>query len=108
VRRGLWFAAGASAGVYAAARARRFAEAFTADGVRDRWHGVRAGARVFAEEAAAGRAEKETELRDRLGLAPHGVPELGPSPLPRDSRVTALSGRPTGNLDHQHEQEGTH
>ncbi len=80
MRRGLWFAAGATAGVYAAARARRLAETFTADGLRDRWHGLRAGARVFATEAAAGRAERESELRDRLGLVPDGTPELPPQP----------------------------
>ncbi|MEZ5191145.1 MAG: DUF6167 family protein [Nocardioides sp.] len=39
MRRGLWFVAGAGAGVYATACARRVAEAFTADGLRDRWQG---------------------------------------------------------------------
>ena len=41
--RPLWFVAGAGVGVYAAARARRAAEALTADGLRDR---VRVGERV--------------------------------------------------------------
>jgi len=36
MKRGLWFAAGAGAGVYAMARARRLAEAFTVEGLRDR------------------------------------------------------------------------
>ncbi|WP_210502401.1 DUF6167 family protein [Nocardioides xinjiangensis] len=74
--RPLWFVAGAGVGVYAAARARRAAEALTADGVRDRVRGWRAGARLFAEEVQQGRAERETELRERLGLRPHGLPEL--------------------------------
>ncbi len=101
MRRGLWFAAGAGAGVYAAARARRVAEAFTVDGLRDRWHGLRAGAGVFAAEASVARAEKESELRDRLGLVPDGTPELTP---PAD--VTALdSSRATRRVPP--EQEGS-
>ena len=76
--RSLWFAAGAGAGVYAVHRVRRVAEAFTWDGLRDRAHGAAASARIFADEVAAGRAEKESDLRQRLGLVPHGVPELTP------------------------------
>ncbi|WP_028471613.1 DUF6167 family protein [Nocardioides alkalitolerans] len=75
--RGVWFAAGAGLGVYAAVRARRVAEAFTPDGVRDRVAGLRLGARLLAEEFSAGSGEKEDELRERFGLAPHGLPELG-------------------------------
>lgn len=78
MRRGFWFAAGAGAGVYAAVRARRMAEILTVDGLRDRWEGLRAGAEVFAGEAAAGRAERESELRERYGLRPDGTPALGP------------------------------
>lgn len=74
--RSLWFVAGAGAGVYAVSRARRVAETFTADGLRDRLNGLAVGARLFREEVAAGQAEKETELRERLGLVPHGIPEL--------------------------------
>ena len=74
--RGLWFVAGAGAGVYAMVRARRVAEAFTADGLSDRWHALTLGARMFRDEVAQGRTEKETELRTRLGLVPNGTPEL--------------------------------
>jgi hypothetical protein len=76
VRRGAWFAAGAGAGIWAVVRGRRAAEAFTADGLRDRVSGLGVGARMFRDEVAAGRVEKETELRERLGLLPHGRPEL--------------------------------
>ena len=76
MRRGVWFAAGAGAGIWAMVRGRRAAEAFTADGVRDRISGLEVGARMFRDEVAAGRVEKETELRERLGLLPHGRPEL--------------------------------
>lgn len=74
--RSLWFVAGAGAGAYAVTRARRAVEAVTADGLRDRLSGLGVGVRLFRDEMAAGQAEKETELRERMGLTPHGVPEL--------------------------------
>jgi hypothetical protein len=70
--RGLWFVAGTAAGVYATAKARRAAEALTVDGIHDRLTGWFAGARVLRDELRAGAAEKETELRTRLGLPPDG------------------------------------
>ncbi|WP_182526663.1 DUF6167 family protein [Nocardioides dongkuii] len=76
MRRGLWFVAGAGAGVYAMVRGRRAAEALTVDGLQDRWGAVTAGARMFRDEVAQGKAEAETDLRARLGLVPHGRPEL--------------------------------
>jgi hypothetical protein len=76
MRRGLWFVAGAGAGVYAMVRARRVAEAFTADGLSDRWHALSLGARMLRDEVAQGQAEAETGLRERFGLVPHGRPEL--------------------------------
>lgn len=78
--RPLWFVAGAGVGLYAAARARRVADSLTADGVRDRVRSWQVGARLFAEEVHEGRVEAETELRERLGLVPHGIPELAPAP----------------------------
>lgn len=74
--RTFWFVAGAGAGAYALTRARRVAESLTADGLRDRLSGIAVGARVFRDEVAAGQVEKETELRQRLGLVPPGIPEL--------------------------------
>ena len=68
--RPLWFVAGAGVGVYAAARARRVAESLTAEGMRDRVRGWQVGARLFAEEVHQGRTERETQLRDQLGLRP--------------------------------------
>jgi hypothetical protein len=76
MNRGLWFVAGAGAAVYAVVRGRRAAEALTADGLQDRLNGLAVGLRMFGEEVAEGRAEKETELRERFALAPHGRPEL--------------------------------
>jgi hypothetical protein len=76
VNRGLWFVAGAGAGIYAVVRGRRAAEVLTADGLNDRLKGLTLGMRLFREEVAQGKVEKETELRERFALAPHGRPEL--------------------------------
>lgn len=75
--RGLWFVAGAGAGVYAMVRGRRAAEALTADGLRDRVGAVWLGARMLREEVAQGRAEAEPVLRERLHRAgAAGPPQL--------------------------------
>ena len=76
MRRGLWFVAGAGAGIYVMVRGRRAAEALTVDGLKDRAGALGVGARMFRDEVAQGRADKESELRARLGLVPHGTPEL--------------------------------
>ncbi|GAA1143613.1 DUF6167 family protein [Nocardioides aquiterrae] len=76
MRRGLWFVAGAGTAVYVMARGRRAAEALTVDGLKDRVGALGLGARMVRDEVAQGRAEKESELRERLGLVPHGTPEL--------------------------------
>ncbi len=69
--RGLWFVAGAGAGIYAMIRGRRAAEAFTAEGLHDRMEALFLGARLFRDEVAQGAAERETELRARFGVLPH-------------------------------------
>ena len=74
--RGFWFVAGAGAGIYAMVKARRAAETFTPEGLRDRMAGLGVGAHLFAEEVRAGMTEKENELRERLGLALDGPPQL--------------------------------
>ena len=96
--RPLWFVAGAGVGVYAAARARRLADSLTADGLRERARSVRLGARLFAEEVQQARVERETELREQLGLVPHGRPELGagaePAPESRPGHRPAARPEP--------------
>jgi len=75
----LWFAAGAGAGIYGMIRARRAAEALTPEGLRDRWQALGVGARMLRDEVAAGRVEKEIELRERLvtrSLAQPSAPAL--------------------------------
>jgi hypothetical protein len=76
--RTFWFVAGTAAGVYASSRARRAAEALTLDGVHDRLTGWFAGATVLRDEVRAGMDDKESELRERLQLAPSGPRALTP------------------------------
>ena len=78
--RTLWFAAGAGAGAYAVVKARRAAESLTVDGLRDRLGALGVGARLVRDEVAAGRAERETQLREQLGLVPHGKHVLSAPP----------------------------
>jgi hypothetical protein len=94
MRRGFWFVAGAGAGVYAMVRARRAAEVFTPEGLRDRVAGLNVGAHLFAEEVRVGMAERETELRERLGLALDGPLELGGGGGSEVSRLAALAPQP--------------
>jgi hypothetical protein len=70
-------------------RARRAAEAFTPDGLRDRVAGLGVGAHLFADEVRTGMAERETELRERLGLALDGPLELGSSGFDTDPAHTS-------------------
>lgn len=102
MNRGLWFVAGAGAGVYAMVRARRAAEILTVDGLRDRWNGVALGARMLRDEVAAGQAERETELRERFGLVPHGRPELEGGRHRAEARPPAVPAPTT-----HPEEEGT-
>jgi hypothetical protein len=98
VRRGLWFVAGAGVGVYAMVRGRRAAEAFTADGLHDRWQALGLGARLFREEVAAGKAEAEVRLRERF------LPDTLDQTLALTGRTAGPAGESTNDT---HElQEG--
>jgi len=92
--RGFWFAAGAGVGVYAVLKARRAAEAFTPEGVQDRLSALAVGINLFSDEVRAGMTEKETELRERLGLTLDGRPHI-----PELSLTAAEPGLP-GPTDH--------
>lgn len=78
--RGLWFAAGAGAGIYAMVRGRRAAELLTHDGLHDRLGALALGARMFRDEVAQGRAEAETEVRARVGAPSHQLPKTSSTP----------------------------
>ena len=81
MRRGFWFVAGAGAGVYVMIRARRAAEVFTPDGVRDRLAGLSVGAQLFVAEVRTGMGERETELRERFAIAGEHRAHDGPLEL---------------------------
>lgn len=79
--RGLWFAAGAGAGIYAMVRGRRAAEVLTYDGLHDRLGALALGARMFRDEVAQGRAEAEAQVRERFAapsnvISTRSTPEL--------------------------------
>ncbi|QIK66627.1 hypothetical protein G7072_09980 [Nocardioides sp. HDW12B] len=93
MRRGLWFLAGTAAGVWTSVRARRAAESMTVDGLQDRLQGLAAGARVLRDEVAAGRAEKETDVRARLSLVSDESTE------PTGSTSGETPGITTGKVD---------
>jgi len=78
--RTLWFVAGAATSAYAITKARRAAEAFTADGLRDRLSGLSLGAQLFGEEVRTEAAARETELRERLGLGLDGTTQIEAAP----------------------------
>jgi hypothetical protein len=87
VRAGVWFVAGAAAGVYGMVKARRAAEALTPEGLTDRAHALRLGAQLFRDEVAQGRVEAEAELRQRL----HSL-ATGPGPKELQSSDTHEEG----------------
>lgn len=92
MNRGVWFLAGAGAGAYALTRARRVAEAFTPDGMRDRVAGLAVGARVLAEEYRTGRAEAEADVRRRVD---HRLLELASPPPPTSDPLGTAGTTPT-------------
>jgi hypothetical protein len=95
--RGLWFVAGAGAGIYGMVRGRRAAEALSTDGLRDRVNAAVLGARLLGGEVAAGKAEREAELR--LEMHDRAL-RSGQAPRPE------LAGR-TGDPPEQHRDRHT-
>lgn len=89
--RGLWFAAGAGVTLYAVNKARRVRETFTVDGLKDRVQGLAAGAKMFRDEVAQGRVDAEAEMRERLGLATQGPPQITASPGTGPTRPGQIS-----------------
>jgi hypothetical protein len=100
-------------------RVRRVAEAFTPDGLSDRWHALSLGARMLLDEVAQGQAEAETELRERFGLVPHGMAELSSvgsrgfetlaerAPQPPEGQLAGQAARPREVTHHRRrDQEG--
>lgn len=98
MNRGVWFFAGAGAGAYALTRARRAAEAFTPDGMRDRVAGLAVGARVLTEEFRTGQAEAEAEVRRRVD---HRLLELA-TPPPSETDPLGAVEAPAVELSSPH------
>jgi hypothetical protein len=87
MNRAVWFVAGAGAGAYALTRARRAAEVLTPEGLADRLAGLSLGLHLFGAEVRAGMAEKEHDVRERIGLARHHPhPELSEGPTAQADR----------------------
>lgn len=109
MRRGFWFVAGAGAGVYVVLKARRAAEVFTPEGLRDRVAGLSVGAQLFAEEVRSGMTEREAELRERLALlGQHSVLD-GPLILEAaPSNPESHAGPHAGPHPESHALEGRH
>lgn len=98
--RALWFAAGAGTALYGVVKAKRVQEALTPDGLRDRGRALALGARMVREEAAQARAEKEIELREKLGLPQlAGSHRAGPRALeaPQHPATTTYAQIERGN-----------
>lgn len=105
--RGLWFVAGAGAGVYAMVRGRRAAEALTVDGLRDRVGAAVVGARMFRDEVAQGKADAETDLRQRTGLGPPGPRQLGVSTGSTNEKVASTNEKLAPTNEFTQDKEGT-
>ncbi len=105
MKRAFWFAAGAGAGVYAMTKARRAVEAFTPDGLADRLAGVSVGLRLFGDEVRAGMADKENDVRERLGVRLPGTPGRHAAELGQPGTTTTAA---PGAERVEATREGTH
>lgn len=91
MKSGIWFVAGATAGVYGMVKVRRLAEALTPDGMRDRINAAVVGARIFRDEVAQGQVDAETQLREHFrAVEARQRPADPPHELPIRSTTTAV------------------
>ncbi|KRB74112.1 hypothetical protein ASE01_19180 [Nocardioides sp. Root190] len=95
MKAGLWFTAGAAAGVYGMVRVRRIAEAFTPDGMRDRIGAAFVGARMFRDEVVQGQVDAESQLREHFRALEAGPRRADPpTALEKSSTMTASLAAP--------------
>lgn len=87
MKRGLWFVAGAGAGIYASWKARRVADSLSPDGLRDRVRAAAAAVEVAKQEANAARTETVNRLTG--GSSAH-LAESELSGPPHQSRIEEL------------------
>jgi hypothetical protein len=90
VSRFFWFAVGAGTGVYAMVKTRRAAERLTPAGIGDQVGALTFGARLFRDEVIVGMSERESQLREDLGVLDSGTEGAQP---PQQLSVTQGSGR---------------
>jgi hypothetical protein len=68
MRRIFWLVIGVAVGVYAVTRLKKRAQAIAPDSLQQSAEKVASAIRHFGDEVRAGMAERETELRDALGI----------------------------------------
>jgi hypothetical protein len=107
MRGAIWFVVGAGAGVYAMVKGRRAAEAFTADGLRDRAQALGVGARIFREELATGKAEKELELREWIEARTAGPKQIGANGAAQQRLAPEIGHRSGPTEDPRQNTEGS-
>jgi F0F1-type ATP synthase membrane subunit a len=68
MRRIFWLIVGVAVGVYAVTRLKKRAQQLAPDSLQQSAEKVASAIRHFGDEVRAGMAERETELRDALGI----------------------------------------
>ncbi|GAB2649354.1 DUF6167 family protein [Kribbella swartbergensis] len=68
MRRIFWLVVGIAVGVYAVTRLKKRAQVLAPESLQESAAKVAAAIRHFGDEVRAGMAERETELRDALGI----------------------------------------
>lgn len=68
MKRILWFIIGTAVGVYAVTRLKKRAQVLAPESLQQSAEKVASAIRHFGDEVRAGMAERESELRDALGI----------------------------------------
>ena len=68
MKRILWFVIGTVVGVYAVTRLKKRAQVLAPEGLQESAAKLAAAVRHFGDQVREGMAERETELRDALGI----------------------------------------
>jgi F0F1-type ATP synthase membrane subunit a len=68
MKRIIWLIVGILVGVYAVTRLKKRAQQFAPEGLQQSAEKMASAIRHFGDEVRAGMAERETELRDALGI----------------------------------------
>lgn len=68
IRRILWFVIGTAVGVYAVTRLKKRAQVLAPESLQASAEKLAVAIRHFGDEVRAGMAERESELRDALGI----------------------------------------